>query len=94
MANVSFQLMVSDGLNPGASKTYSWKHAPGERVWGFSVDPKDVKGEEFLPGTVSFEITHVSYQLIAPGERIINVTVKNTGGFGWEFNLYMSRIGA
>ena len=93
MANVSFQLLKSGSLNAGASGTFTWNNAPGERVWGFSVDPDDVTGEDILIGPVSFEITHVSYQLVAPGKRVISVQVKNTGSVAWGFKVYMSKVG-
>jgi hypothetical protein len=94
MANVSFQLLATGSLAAGASTTWSWNNAPSQRVWGFSVDPVDVTGDEILPGPSSFEITRVTYKLVSPGKRVISVQVKNTGAFTWSYNLYMSRVSA
>ena len=94
MANVSFQLLGSSSLNAGESTTWTWHNAPSQRVWAFSVEAKDVEGSDFLPGPVAFEVTRVVYHLIAPGNRRVSVTIKNSGNFGWGYNLYMARISA
>ncbi len=94
MANVSFQQLGSGFLKAGASESKYWLNAPSPRVWAFSVEPKDVSGTEILLGPGVFEITRVVYHLTSPGERKVEVVVKNRGNVDSGYNLYMARIGA
>ena len=94
MANVGSKLMGSGTLKGGASKTLTWNNPPSQNVWAFSVVPNDVPDNEFLPGTIAFEITNVVYQLIAPGKRKILVAVKNNSAFEWGFSALLAWISA
>ncbi|HEV7586609.1 MAG TPA: hypothetical protein VGO40_00670 [Longimicrobium sp.] len=94
MANVNFQLLGSGNVNPGASTSFVWKNAPSKHVWAFSVEAKDVTGDDFLLGPVAFEITRVVYHLITPGNRRIEVVIKNSGSVASGYNLYSAMIGA
>jgi hypothetical protein len=93
MASLKIQQIHSGSLDGGKSGTSTWKNPPVKNVVGFWVAPKELTGDEFLPGQVSFEITKVSSIMDGPNHFRVDVTVKNTGAIGWGYLLYMSYLG-
>ena len=67
-----------------------WKNPPVHNVLGFWVAPRQLAAGEFLPAPASFQITDVVSKMDTPDHFVVEVHVKNTGGFEFGFELFMS----